>query len=495
MAKQKLRQTGTTASHTFDKGLVEDTSGKGLAPNVWTQARNATPNTVRGDLGELGNEQSNKFCAAAPYLIIGLIHLEADKWAIFSTDETDSEVGLFEEDSCTYNPIVNAQCLNFSKLHLIKGVAKENFDCTWEVYFDDGNNLTRTLNVDNVPWIQICTDENGTQIPHPTNPNYVTVGCITCVDTADLDCDKIRMAPLVTNPCFRLEKGPQGGELLNGSYFVVGAYSLNGQRISDYSVPSNVQALFAHIGQAGSLEIFVEEMDLDYDEFELVLVEIRNLKTLAKTIGTYSTRQQRISIDIVDDRYETVALNLIPLRNPITDKSDAIFRNGDYLIRTGPTDKFDFNYQPMANQISSQWVAVEYDADYYRKGGSKTNYLRDEVYSFFIRWVYNTGDKSPSYHIPGRVSTALDTASAAGEGFPDENSASPALNERWRIGNTATQPGPNTSILLADGGRRIASGDMSYWESSERYDDDNPEVWNATFDPAFSGSNNPDHDL
>ena len=30
--------------------------------------------------------------------------------------------------------------------------------------------------------------------------------------------------------------------------------------------------------------------------------------------------------------------------------------------------------------------------------------MRDEVYAFFIRWVYDTGDKSASYHIPGRVS-------------------------------------------------------------------------------------------
>ena len=28
--------------------------------------------------------------------------------------------------------------------------------------------------------------------------------------------------------------------------------------------------------------------------------------------------------------------------------------------------------------------------------------MRDEVYAFFIRFVYNTGEKSRSYHIPGR---------------------------------------------------------------------------------------------
>jgi hypothetical protein len=56
----------------------------------------------------------------------------------------------------------------------------------------------------------------------------------------------------------------------------------------------------------------------------------------------------------------------------------------------------------LANLIGTKWVSVEYDADYYVKQGYKPSYLRDEVYSFFIRWVYDTGDKSSSYHIPGR---------------------------------------------------------------------------------------------
>ena len=37
-----------------------------------------------------------------------------------------------------------------------------------------------------------------------------------------------------------------------------------------------------------------------------------------------------------------------------------------------------------------------------QKGGNEVGYMRDEQYAFWIRWVYNTGDKSSSYHIPGR---------------------------------------------------------------------------------------------
>jgi hypothetical protein len=488
MAKrQKPINTGKIDSHTFDKDLVEDISGIHLKSNSWTQARNATPNTTRGDLGELSNEQSNKFCAAAPYTINGIIFIDEDKWAIFSTDEVNSEIGIFKETLCEYETLVNDPCLNFSKLHLIKGIAKENFDCSFQLYWDDGENLSRTLNIDNVPWIENCV----------TDPS----GCVTCTPTTQLDCDKIRMAPLVTNPCFRVELGPNGGSMLNGSYFVVGAYLINEQRVSDYSVPSNVQSLFNHIGTGGALEIIVEDMDPDFDEFELVIVEIRAEKVQAKRIGTYSTRQKRIAIDIVDERHETVLLSDIPLRNPIVAKSDAMFRNGAYLLRTGPTNKFDFNYQPLANQINAEWVSVEYDADYYAKGGNNTNYMRDEVYSFFIRWVYDTGDKSPSFHIPGRYEAGRGSGQGGlgGSGvfqadttdsLPDENGI---FNTIWHCQNTAglNLPAP---APLADGGIPIAKGPMAYWESTERYDDDKPDVWNASSDPIW-GSSAAAHDL
>jgi len=468
---------GSTDPHTFDKDLVEDISGKGLASNVWTQARNATPNTARGDLGELSNEQSNRFCTAAPYTINGLIYIDGDRWVICSTDDTDHEIGLFIESSCTYTPIVNARCLNFSKLHLVFGVAKENHDCTWQIYFTSEGNPDRTLNIDNVPWIKSCTTD--------------AFGCITCVDTPDLDCDAIRLAPLVSNPCFTVQQGPQGGELLNGSYFVVGAYVVNEQRVTDYSVPSNVQALFHHSGIAGSLEIIIDNMDPNFEEFELVVVEIRSLKTLAKKIGVYSTKQQRISIDIIDDRYPTVDLGVLPLRNPITDSSDAIFRNGDYMLRTGPTDKFDFNYQPLANQIVTEWVSVQYPANYYRKGGNKTNYLRDEVYPFFVRWVYDTGDKSVSYHIPGRAPLPVELTPVSTDALPDE--IANGLNKKWRVENTASVTSYAQSTL-PDGGVIVGKGKMAYWESSERYDDNTPEIWNASSNPIW-GSVNPDHDL
>jgi hypothetical protein len=491
MAKQqKPQNTANVGTNTFQKDLVEDTKGLYLQPNSWTQARNAIPNTVRGDIGDLSNESANLLCAMAPYTVIGYIHIEGSRWVVFSTDNTDSEIGIFDEDRCSYDTLVNDTCLNFSNLHLISGQSKENSDCTWQVYWDDGNNPTRTINIDDVPWVETCVDENNTELPGPAG--YEPVGCITCTPTNRLNCDAIRLAPLVTNPCFTVSQGASGGELLNGSYYVVGAYTVNQQRVTDYSVPSNVQALFSHENVAGSLDIDIDMMDDQFDEFELVIVVTRNQQTVARKVGIYSTRQKRITIDAIDDRWPTVGIDLLLLRNPVVDKSDAIFRNGDYLLRVGPTDKFDFNYQPLANQIQTYWQSVAYPNDYYRKGGNKTGYMRDEVYSFFIRWVYDTGDKTPSFHIPGRAANAFDQGTIGG---PDaqvdiDDGLTPY---RWRVQNTASITSfPGT--VLEDGGVVVAEGEMGYWESTEFYDDDRPEVWNASSNPIW-GSTNPAHDL
>lgn len=466
MAKQNNNSGAQGGS--FDKRLNEDIKGWAKSPSEWTQARNAVNNTTSGDIGEISNEASNYLCTAAPYTIIGAIHLIADEWAIYSTDDGNSEIGIFKESECIYTKVVNDSCLNFNRDNLIKGVGRETFECNRRVYWDDGRNPSRTLDVDNVPWIQDCETIDS---------------CEICTDTDQLDCSKIRLEPLFSNLSFSVAVGSSGGELPNGQYYVSGAYVVNGERVSDYSLPCMPIGLFTHEGLSSSLQVTVENIDEEaFDEFQLVLIRLVGRNTTGRIIGTYSTRQKNISIDALNLQASEIPFGpaSILVRNPIADSSDAIFQNGKYLIRTGPTDKFDFNYQPLANQIKSKWVSTEYDVDYYRDGGVRTGYMRDEVYAFFIRWVYNTGDKSNSYHIPGRVSTLQEQAIIGGDDAQVDIDDS-ITSYRWRVENTATVDPLYPTSELPDGGVVIGGGDMAYWESSEKYDDDVPEVWNATY--------------
>jgi hypothetical protein len=518
MAEEK-GNLNTNKTNTFVKGLHKDSDPAFIQEGMWSYARNVVNNTIEGDVGTISNEVSNILCATAgatipnnyPYrYIIGMIHLFTDKWIVYTASHINeisitpgvSEIGLFEEASCTYRPIVQDACLGFSKAHLISGAAREKEDCSWQVYWADGKNPDRYLNVgDPKTWpssdytwlgggsVNYYSNGINTQFLWPgvawmQDPN--TQGACEFIELDPiLDCEKTRLARLMNTPCLNLRLGEGSGSLENGSYYAVIAYTIKGEKISDYFASSNVQPVYTLVSAQGSLQLEVEADTENFDEFQLVLVANINENTVARIIGYYSTNTRNIFIDQYKPSLESIDITLIPLMTPIFEKSDQITQLNTYLLRIGPTSKFDFNYQPLANLIETEWVSVEYPANYYFRGGSRTNYMRDEVYTFFIRWVYNTGDKSASYHIPGRVAENWGP-NGIPENEPYSNSDSfPGDTLLFQTINTATQypPSPAYPYTLSDGGRVLAAGKMGYWQSTEVYPDNRPDIWNASYYP------------
>jgi hypothetical protein len=339
-----------------------------------------------------------------------------------------------------------------------------------------------------VRWNQLCTDSTGTTETAPdTWPAGHPIGCVTCKDLNSLDCDKIRLARLMTTPCLKLTPGSSGGTLRNGTYYATIAYAIKGQKVTDYFSNSNTQPLWTVNDSESSLTLTVEADFINFDEFLLVIVQNINQGTVARQIGLYSTKTTRIELDQIKEDLITVPVENLPIQTPVFEKSDQMAEVNGYLLRVGPTSKFDFNYQPLANLIRAKWASVQYPADYYVKGGWKGSYLRDEVYTFFIRWVYDTGDKSSSYHIPGRAArnyTVPTTGATVNEMAllpTDQNTLAPD-DQVFEVYNTAsitTAPGL-VGTTLDDGGKIIAVGDMGYWESSETYPDNQDYIWNAS---------------
>jgi len=499
MAKQQTpKQTNTSGIDTNIpiKGMTKDLNTSLVGKENWTHAINAINNSKDGDVGTLGNEPGNKLCSSAPYTIIGTIHLYGDKWVLYSTNNTISEIGLWDDSECKYETIVNdftcydclaldsTPCLNFDTQHLITGAAKENFDCSWQVYWDDGKNPSRTLNIDNVPYIQEVVSEEGED-------------CVIKEDTICLDCEKLRLAPLVDIPCIKLSKSTDGGQLRNGSYQAFIAYTINDQVVGDFYGISNIQPLFDHEDLKSGLEIEITNLDKGFEYFKLVILSHNQGEIQAKEMGIYSTEQSTISIDYINQALKTVPLNTLPLTTPAFEKSEKMYVVNDYLIRQGPTERYDFNYQPIANQIHTHWTVTQFDSDYYKKGGNKPTFMRDEVYAFFIRFVYETGEKSRSYHIPGRPptnwtapngSTIYELDELAGDinnlgaqaslnGLCDNT----VIDRAFEVYNTAlnqpnqfwNNPGSLTEGNVTDDcGTVIAEGHMAYWESTERYPND-----------------------
>lgn len=446
--------------NTFTKGMVKDYNESYVGEGLWTHARNAVNNSHDGQIGVIGNEPSNLKCVQLPYTLIGTIHLLEDKWAIFTTDNTNSEIGIFSESKCglpgAYQTVINCPCLNFSTKHLITGIYRKRYDCERLIYWDDGLNPTRFMDIDNPPLVSTIT----------------TTG--TCVTTTpviphQLDCEKIRVAPHIIQPCISLSKGSSGGSIPNGSYQACLAYCINGVKVTDIIGLSNVQSVFSHENVNSALDVKITNIDTSFDEFDLTIIGNFNGQTVAKKIGTYTTAQGLIHVDRFDNEFVNVPISDVVLRTEPIEKSDAIYAVNNYALRVGVYSKFKFNYQLQANNIIAKWIAVEYPADYYIKGGNKTGYMRDEQYAFFIRWVYNTGEFSESYHIPGRAPIPSDLLNITSDDVYEGSAPT------WQVYNTASVT--NNITNNATDGLVIASGLMGYWESTELYSPDKPNIW------------------
>ena len=465
----KTPSTTSVITNTFIKGMNKDVAQAMEPTQNWWHARNAANNSNGGDVGVIGNEPANLHCGVIPYTIIGAIHRFGDEWIIFSTNDISSEIGRFDDSECKYTTLVNDPCLAFNREFLITGASKENFDCTWQVYWDDSNNPSRTLNIDDIPYIQYISSSVG-------DPCIV----YSDLEPLQLNCEKIRLAPLVSTPCVELTKATDGGMLMNGSYQAFIAYTENEQRVTDYIGISNVQTLWSHKGTDSSLDIAVSNLDLKFENYELALLVRNQGQTYAKRVGLYSTQRKNINIDYLDDSLISVDLKVIPKRSPAYEKSEAMYVVNDWLIRQGPIEQFDFNYQPIANNIKTNFVINQLSANYYHLGGNKLGFLRDEQYAFFIRWIYNTGERSSSYHIPGREAELFTENNGdmtmENETIWGSNAIDPNGDPLFKVYNTGViTSDPNT--LQPDGSLIIAKGKMGYWESTERYPINKPDIW------------------
>tara|TARA_R110002012_G_scaffold72117_2_gene184540 strand:+ start:8672 stop:15175 length:6504 start_codon:yes stop_codon:yes gene_type:complete len=467
----KKKSSSSTTTNTFSKGMNKDVTPSFEPNNSWYHAINAANNSSDGDVGVIGNEPANLQCGVIPYTIIGAIHRYGDEWIVYSTDNISSEIGRFDDSECKYTVIVNDPCLNFKKKFLITGAAKENFDCTWQVYWDDGNNPSRSMNIDDVPYLQDIVSAPGDS-------------CIVYEDTTFLDCEKIRLHPLVDTPCLSLTKATDGGTILNGAYQAFIAYTENDQVVSDYIGISNIQTLWSHRGSNSSLDLEISRLDKDYYYFDLVILIRQQGQIYTKLIGNYSTETKHINIDYIDQALVSISFEELFRQSPLYEKSEAMYVVNDYLIRQGPTEQFDFNYQPLANNIKTNWVINEVSQDYYINSGNKLGLMRDEQYAFFIRWIYNTGERSSSYHIPGRASRDYTLPNGSienertiiyGTNVLDNAGGEPL----FKVYNTATG-GPIPIVPQPDGSNIIARGEMGYWESTEKYPDKTPEIWNSS---------------
>lgn len=461
-----MDQIRNAKTNALNIGMNKDVDPIFLKEGQYLNAINAKLNSQQGDYALIQNEPSNFSCLNLTYDFVGSIPLPGGKYAIFSTTDFYSEIGIFDDINCLYKVLITKNtCLNFKKQHLISGRAKENFDCSISIYWTDNYNPRRYLNLDNLPYE--FTEAND--------------ACKTKTYTNIIDCQSMLIQPLLKYPNVSASLGTDGN-IKNGVYEVAVAYSINSQRITDYmSITSPIQ-VFSHENFGRSIEVDIQNLDTNFDEYELIVIYTIDGTTAVDKIGIYDTAQSKVIVTAIGPtatRNTILTLDEVIRPSVNYEKAEDVTSTSEYLIWINPSTDTELNYQKIANNITTKWVAYTVSANYYKRGGTKVSYMRDEQYTFAIQWLYNTGFFSPGYHIPGRKADSSDLDRIINNDVYEikestyDGKTRPKL---WQVYNTAYSTpleGTNNDINI------IAEGRMGYWESTDRYPD-NEELFPGT---------------
>ena len=102
-----IQNTSGAKTNSFNKGMNKDNTDIYMSEGLWYNAINAINNSHYGESGSIGNEPSNRFCTEAPYTIIGYAFIRETEWLLFSTNNINSEIGIFDESTCSYRKVIN----------------------------------------------------------------------------------------------------------------------------------------------------------------------------------------------------------------------------------------------------------------------------------------------------------------------------------------------------------------------------------------------------
>lgn len=452
-----MDQAKNVKTSTLNTGMNKDLDPGFLKEGQYLNAINAKLNSQLGDFSQIQNEPSNFACLSLKYDFIGAVKLPGSKYAIFSTDDFNSEVGIFDEDTCEYTSKATSICWGFNRRYPIVGKSKENFDCTISVYWTDGNGPRRFLNLDNIPYTYTTKND----------------ACNTRVYTNTVDCQATLLDPVISYPNVSIELGADGN-IKNGVYQATIAYSINGQRVTDFMSVTVPVSVFSHENNGRALDITIDNIDTEFTEYELAIIYTIDGVTSVDSIGFYNTAQTKVVVTGVGNTApNNKALTIDEIVTPSVhyDSADGVESTSDYLVWFNPTTKPELNYQLQANKIKAKWVGYLKPNDYYKKGGTDLGYLRDEVYAFAIQWLYDTGYWSPAYPIPGRPpeDDELDPINTL-DAYENREGSS-ERPKKWQIYNTA-YPTP----IEGDDPNIFMEGEMGYWESTDTYPN-NTALW------------------
>ena len=482
-------------------GLNMDSTVNQVEKGKLTYALNAALENFDANSVNYQNEQGNTFCLQFPdgYQLIGTHFIQEQSKHIFFLANSltgGSEIGYMVNNDCVYHKYINGDCLNFNIEHPIHKAVHKITNCTTEVYWTDGLNPRRFIDLNNPPLTTIYPDG---VICNP-------------IELPVIDCNKLSIQPNFNIPQLSINSILNGGALIAGTYqFAIQYCSALGDAYTSYYSVTNPTPIanpqlttndFNYpVGKSIAIDISNIDLTGYFEYYNLAVIKTINGASTVSLVGTYfidgATRQ------IVYSGQDVTAIPLstadIIEKFPYYDIAQDITSVQDLLVWDNLTSIDRTNYQKIANQIELAWEtwripSTENYADSLNAANLR-GYLRDEIYPFEIVFLLRNGKQTDGFHIPGRKKNG-------NEAHPDVTKASNAdyigsgtVAPYWKIYNTgaltdyAPQYAAATDKTTYKGPYQY--GEFAYWESTELYPC-NTDVWGDLADTPIRHHKFPD---
>lgn len=470
-------------------GLDMDHSPMLVSKGAVTYALNANVENYDANGVSYGNEEGNNLCLTFPetYLLIGKHFIPEQNKHIFflaTLDGANSQIGYMDNNDCQYKVLVNSPCLNFSKDYPIHKVAHKNNNCGTEIYWTDGLNPRRYLDIDDIPKIL----KSGSPL---CSPMY----------TDDVDCNQLKLQSDFSIPSLEIVDVVTTGNLVSGAYqFAVQYSDASGNPYTSYYSVTNPTPIFddsvvsINFNTPVGKSIIIQVGDLDvtgqFQYFNIAVIKTTNGISSVELIGTYFIDSEQKNITYTGQIVDNIRLSINDIfeKYPYYEVAEDLTTIQDVLVWSGLTSEERLNYQGIASKIELEWETwrIPSTEDYSNELNATNlrSYLRDEVYSFEFVPLLKSGKQVDGFHIPGRKkneneSSKPDVPESSLDfiGTPDYYSGGVGYKPYWKIYNTASVSGFSTEYSPDSNYKGpYQHGEFAYWESTEEYPC-NAEVW------------------
>lgn len=466
-------------------GLNKDIDPKFLQSDSYTFALNSIQVSDEDIAMNNITEPGNELCFELPdnHSIIGHVELNDDSVLLFTTNDITS--CLYIQNDCKIVKLAEGN-LNFSKRNYISALYRLVRECERVVYFTDGVNPYRSINIDRIE------DYLNNGLLDFDLVNHFYQPSLPKIEKVDLIENSGSLIPGAYE--FAIQIGSSNWSLLTEPIYIYNDNSSNNFE----NVKGNQNGEFYDFYDGGIKNTFkaIElTLDKEVEKYNLAIIQylegigtvtkVEVIKDLTSKVFLYTGKETSTLLDIDDIRIDNLILSKVNNHNLVQNR---------LLLANVESPNYNWELLQMkANEITSRYVVNEVNKNITAKEFylDCRNFMRDEVYAFGIVWEMKDGTRSPVLHIPGRVKdipinnlnihprpdaiSLWDSETQTPDWSPEdlEGFNNP---ERWEVYNTAIKDStPETGYY--------SSGEFAYYNNNVDYPDTeycDPQTQNKT---------------